>query len=75
MSAISRDKDKRKVQTPSRERMYSTEGMKYIKCLLKLKHQETIMEKNLVNLMEKMTLEPEISQLLLHNVNDVSSKR
>lgn len=68
-------KESKKERIPSCGKMHSTENTKCRKSLLKLKQQEYLMEKNLVNLMENMKLEPEVLRPVLHKMSDISKNR
>lgn len=75
MNGIVRDGDEMKSQTSSGGKWHSSENTKYRKSLLKLKQQESLMERNLVNVTENMKLEPEVLRFVLHNTSDISRRR
>lgn len=68
------EKDKKEKQI-SCGKARSAESIKYRKSLLKLKEQEYLIEKNLINMMENMKLEPEVLRPVLRNMNDISRNR
>lgn len=75
MDEIIRDEHEARRRTTWRGKVHSAENTKYRKSLLKLKQQECLMERNLVNVTENMKLEPEVLRLVLHNTSEISRKR
>lgn len=75
MSGITRDEDEKERRIPLYAKVNSAENTKCKKFLLKLKQQETSMEKNLLNWMQSIKLQPQILRLILDNMSDVSQKR
>lgn len=75
MSEINKDESKKEKQILSCEKTRPAESIKYKKSLFKLKEQENLMEKSLLNLTENMKLKSEIVQHVLHDMDDISRKR